>query len=133
MIVADTSVIIAALCTWHDHHDAALRTVSRLSTVIGHTVIEAYSVLTRLPEPYRVMPELAAEALDRRFKTVVTLPDKQLRNLPTVLARAGVAGGATYDGLIAVTAVHHDAELASLDERATNTYRKCGATVMPVQ
>jgi predicted nucleic acid-binding protein len=37
------------------------------------------------------------------------------------LAAAHVSGGATYDGLIALTVLEHDLELLSLDRRAART------------
>jgi predicted nucleic acid-binding protein len=46
--------------------------------------------------------------------------------LPT-LSAAGVGAGATYDGLIALTALAHDVLLISLDRRAARTYRALGA------
>jgi predicted nucleic acid-binding protein len=42
---------------------------------------------------------------------------------PGRLAAAGVSGGATYDGLIALTALEHDLELLTRDGRAERTYR----------
>ena len=45
---------------------------------------------------------------------------------PSRLAAAGGSGGATYDGLIALTALEHDLELVSRDARAARTYRALG-------
>jgi predicted nucleic acid-binding protein len=42
------------------------------------------------------------------------------------LAAVRVSGGATYDGLIALTALDHDLELLSRDLRAARTYRALG-------
>jgi predicted nucleic acid-binding protein len=42
------------------------------------------------------------------------------------LAASHVSGGATSDGLIALTALEHDLELLSLDRRAARTYRALG-------
>ena len=46
---------------------------------------------------------------------------------PKRLAAAGIGGGATYDGLIALTAIEHDLELLSRDRRAARTYGALGA------
>mgnify|MGYP006336831165 CR=1 FL=1 len=62
MIVADTSVIVAALAGWHTLHDLADAALP--SVGIAHTLVEAYSVLTRLPEPQRAAP--AAAQVSRR-------------------------------------------------------------------
>lgn len=45
------------------------------------------------------------------------------------LQEVGVAGGATYDGLIALTAAASDATLVTLDRRALSTYALVGADV----
>ncbi|GAA5157281.1 hypothetical protein GCM10023321_35310 [Pseudonocardia eucalypti] len=47
-------------------------------------------------------------------------------DLPSRLAGLGIAGGATYDALIALTARHAGAELVTLDKRAHDTYRRRG-------
>lgn len=57
----------------------------------------------------------------------VTLGASEHACAPKRLAVAGVSGGATYDGLIALTAIEHDLELLSRDRRAARTYRALGA------
>ena len=127
MIVGDTSVIVAALLRSHEHHGPAAAALRGVSSAIGHCLIETYSVLTRLPEPHRVEPDLVVAALEQRFETVLQLDDDTVRRLPGVLAAAGVRGGATYDGVIALIASSHNATLLTLDERAVPTYRACRA------
>lgn len=74
-VLYDTSVLIAALLLEHENHDLAL---SRLETarqgvvkgyVSTHSLAELYSVMTRLPQPLRVLPDEAeaaiADLLDR--------------------------------------------------------------------
>jgi predicted nucleic acid-binding protein len=56
----------------------------------------------------------------------VTLPAESHATAPSRLAAAGVSGGATYDGLIALTAQEFDLELLSRDRRAARTYRALG-------
>ncbi|RBY74530.1 VapC toxin family PIN domain ribonuclease [Geodermatophilus sp. TF02-6] len=127
MIAADTSVLVAACASWHESHPLA-RAALPGARLVGHCVVETYSVLTRLPPPHRMPRELAAEFLDRIAASApLTLPAEEVRRLPQVLADRGVAGGAAYDALIAVTALHHGAELVSLDTRAVATYRAVGA------
>lgn len=48
------------------------------------------------------------------------------------MSRLGVAGGAVYDGLIALAAVDHDTPLATRDLRAQPTYELIGASVLVV-
>lgn len=127
MTVPDSSVLIAALAGWHQYHAEAQQALSEPITAVGHCVVEAYSVLTRLPEPYRMTHALAADALARLVQEVQVLDARHTRQLPERLAAYGVRGGAVYDGLIATTAAHFDSTLVTLDARAAGTYRACGA------
>lgn len=62
--------------------------------------------------------------LDKRLPaTYATLDASTYAKAPSRLAGAGVSGGATYDGLIALTALAHDLELLTRDRRAERTYR----------
>ena len=45
------------------------------------------------------------------------------------LAGLGISGGATYDGLVALAALEHDAVLATRDARALATYDAIGVIV----
>ncbi len=127
MIAADTSVLVAAFASWHESHPAAQEAL-RGGRLVAHGVVEAYSVLTRLPPPHRVVPGLAAEFLRQvATDTPLTLPAEEVARLPHLLSDRGISGGAAYDALIAVTALHHGAELVSLDARAAATYRALGA------
>ena len=49
-----------------------------------------------------------------------------------VLSELGIAGGAAYDGLVALAAMEHGAELATRDQRARPTYERVGASVIVV-
>ena len=121
---ADTSISIPALLADHEAHDLAEDVLSRCEVTIAHVAVETYSVLTRLPPPHRVEPLDAASIVGARLPGAwVTLDDGACRSLPLGLAEARVAGGATYDGLIALAAREHDLELVSRDQRAARTYR----------
>ena len=124
----DSSIAIAAILADHQAHELAEEVLGRSAATITHVAVEAYSVLTRLPPPHRLDALGAAAIIDARLpSTRVTLgadgdDDSVLRRL----ARAQVSGGATYDGLIALTALEHDLELMSRDQRAARTYRALG-------
>jgi predicted nucleic acid-binding protein len=45
------------------------------------------------------------------------------------LVNLGISGGATYDALIAMTAISAGASLLTRDRRAASTYQRCGAAV----
>jgi toxin FitB len=124
---ADSSIAIAALLADHEAHELAENALKQCGATIAHVAAETYSVLTRLPSPHRLEPEDAAKLVDVRLPgTRVTLDAKAHGSAPGKLATAGVAGGATYDGLIALAALAHDLELISRDGRAARTYRALG-------
>jgi predicted nucleic acid-binding protein len=56
----------------------------------------------------------------------LTLDDSSLYALFDRLAASGVAGGATYDALIAETARSNGVRLVTLDRRAIRTYEIVG-------
>ena len=92
-------------------------------------MLEAYSVLTRLPGGLAVTATVASQVLTERFSgEPMRLPDRERTALPSILARAGVAGGASYDGLVALEAASHGQGLLTLDSRAQDAYRRLGAT-----
>lgn len=123
----DSSVAIAAVLADHQAHEAAEEALGRSDATIAHVASETYSVLTRLPPPLRVDAVQAAAIVDARFPSGrVTLDAVGHASAPARLAAAGVSGGATYDGLIALTALEHELELLSRDRRAARTYRALG-------
>jgi predicted nucleic acid-binding protein len=124
----DTSIAVAALLSDHPAHKVASEALTACRTTIAHVAAETYSVLTRLPPPHRAEAATAAEALAKRLpRAHVTLGANHHAGSPKRLAAAGIGGGATYDGLIALTAIEHDLELVSRDRRAARTYRALGA------
>jgi len=88
---------------------------------------EAYSVLTRLPAGLAVAPADAAAVLERRFPgPPLRLGDADGATMLRRLSGAGVFGGASYDGLIALEAATHERSLLTLDTRAQSTYQRLG-------
>lgn len=72
--------------------------------VAAPALIEAYVVLTRLPPPHRLAPADALTLLEANFiKTtkVVALDGKSYRHLLQQVTASGIAGGHTYDAVIA--------------------------------
>ena len=123
----DTSVVVAGLSSWHLDHELARPVLADHPPAIAHVLIESYSVLTRLPRNQRVKPELALAALGSAFAdSPLTVDGSSIRALLDRLAAMGIAGGATYDAVIAETARLHELRLVTLDERATRTYGAVG-------
>jgi predicted nucleic acid-binding protein len=123
----DSSVAIAAFGDWHELHSAALDALASSPALVAHAGLEAYSVLTRLPQPFRAPASTVAEYLARNFAGKrLALPAGAQRALPETMALAGVHGGAVYDGLVGLTAKAAGAELLSLDRRAAETYERLG-------
>jgi hypothetical protein len=121
--------VIAALSAWHAEHEAAAEALVPVSALPAHVVIEAYSVLTRLPAGLAVPAAAAADVLARRFDAApLRLDDAERGSMLARLAGAGVFGGAGYDGLVALEAHAHGRTLLTLDERAQVTYRRLGVT-----
>lgn len=127
MIALDTSVVVAAFGPWHEQHRIALEVLVESPRLAAHTALEAYSVMTRLPEPFRAEPELVVDFLRRTFVTPrLALERDEQSSAPERLSALGIGGGAVYDGLIALTALAAGAQLVTLDRRALRTYGRCG-------
>jgi toxin FitB len=132
-IAIDTSVAVPLLVRSHHHHGAVVRWwAGQEITLSGHALAETYSVLTRLPGDARLAPSDAAQLLNARFSTPLLLSSRRARNLPDVLSRLGIAGGAVYDALVALAAKEHGAALATRDARARGTYDAVGVRVIVV-
>ena len=131
MIAVDTSVVVAAFATWHESHAQALAIVAGQPRVPAPVALEAYAVLTRLPAPHRAEGAIVRDFLVRAFPTAhLRLPPARSGRLIDDLVALGIAGGATYDAVIALTTVHHRCQLATLDARARSTYERVGAAVL---
>lgn len=101
--------------------------MSAVTALPGHVVIEAYAVLTRLPSGLAVPSATVARVLAQRFPEPPLLLDTAQRGrFLEQLAAAGVFGGATYDGLVALEAHNRGLTLLTLDERAQLTYARLG-------
>ena len=133
MIAVDSSVVVAAFAAWHEGHPAAMGLLESESSVAlpAHAALESYSVLTRLPAPYRVSPESVGRFLGAWFGERLTqLSQAAHADFRTQLVELGISGGAVYDALIAATARQIGATLATFDARAQRTYGLIGVEVL---
>lgn len=121
---------MAASAPWHELHDAAFDALAGRPAIIAHAAFETYSTLTRMPEPNRVHPAEALLFLEDWFgDRWLGLPASAQQLLVGRLADAGIFGGATYDALIAATALAEQATLVSCDRRALSTYERIGVEI----
>jgi predicted nucleic acid-binding protein len=124
----DTSVVVAAFASWHEGHASAAAALARKPRALAHVLLEAYSVLTRLPPPHRAPSDLVVAFLAERFAGApLALPPRAHVRLLERAAAAGITGGAIHDALIAATAAHARARLLTRDRRAVSTYERMGA------
>lgn len=129
-LLVDTSMAVPLLVTSHVAHAAVRASIGDRSVALsGHALPETYSVLTRLPGDARVAPQDAVRLLRERFEPTAVLDARSVRAAPAALAAGGIAGGATYDGLVALAALSAGLPLASRDRRARSTYRLLGVPV----
>ena len=102
--------MVAAVCTWHEHHGAAVADIERRFdlgerlAIAAHALIETYAVLTRLPAPHRLAPADAWALVKANFvesATVLALDGPAHIALLGRLATMGIGGGRSYDAVIA--------------------------------
>jgi len=132
-VAVDTSVAVPLLVRSHQHHADVVRWWGGQElTLSGHALAETYSVLTRLPGDARLSADDAARLLDARFTAPLTLSGPAAQQVHVTLSRLGIAGGAVYDGLVALAAKEHGMALATRDARARGTYDAVGVNVILV-
>ena len=108
----DTNCLVAVVCSWHGHHEATRQEIERRYAagerlaLSAHSLAEAFSVLTRLPEPHRLSPDDALAAIEANWgeTRLVTLTDSDYRSTLRRCRDLSIGGGAVYDALIAACA-----------------------------
>jgi predicted nucleic acid-binding protein len=122
-LLLDTSAAIALIVPTIDTHAAVMaRTHGATLGLAGHATFETYSVLTRLPGALRLNAASARTVLAANFPASVFLTPSQSARALATLAEAGVAGGAVYDGLVALAATAAGIVLLTCDRRALPVY-----------
>src|SRR5918997_662298 len=105
MKVVDSSVVIAAFASWHEHHTVASKALADRPRLVAHAAIESYSVLTRLPPPHRAQPSIVHRFITERFTDpFLTLSETGYQELLATVAAGKIPGGPSYDAPIAFTA-----------------------------
>jgi predicted nucleic acid-binding protein len=127
-VALDTSVVVTALVAVHERHAVARHFVEDAfrdgAGVImpAPVLFEAYSVVTRMPSPWRLRADVAERVLRETFAeraTVVALPSgDRTWSIMRKLAQAGLAGGIAHDAHVAACALEGGAtELATFNLR----------------
>jgi len=104
--LCDTSVLVAASDSSHQHHDLSLALVARAEPAHAfcatHTLAELYAVLTATPAPRmrRTADVLANVEHAARVFTPVPLDVEDYRSVVRHAAAAGIRSGLLYDALI---------------------------------
>lgn len=139
MIAVDSSVVIAGLLSWHEFHPRAVHALE--NAIAGRrlliplpVLVESYSVLTRLPSPHRLRPEIARELLHDSFAgaRVVGLPPRRAWKFLLDCVSSAVAGGRVYDAVIASAAIEARArELLTFNPRDFEVFSDRIAVIVP--
>lgn len=129
MIAADTSVLVPAIVANHEFHEACHESASLVDASVTHVLVELYAVLTRLPQPFTVSPADAAAAVMSYADQPVAIPPGDIAAAIERFASDRIAGGRTYDALIAAAAASAGMTLLTRDHRAAETYELIGTDV----
>ena len=125
-VLADTSVLVAAMVESHPEHGRCLPWLQQAKqgeidlTVCTHTLAELYAVLTALPVQPRLGPDMARRLIRENVEssaTVVSLSSADYRHVLDNQVALGSTGGSIYDALAAQAARKVNADrLLTLDE-----------------
>jgi len=129
-VAVDTSVAVPYLMRSHPQHAAVRAALAEKNLrLTGHSLAETYAVLTRLPGDARVSPPDAVRLIDETFGAPVIISVDSSAIVHRTLAALGIAGGAVYDGLVAMAASQHGLTLLTRDSRAAATYSLIGVRI----
>ena len=123
-IVFDTSVLVAAIVQSHPLHQPALAWLQKAHRqkafeflVCGHSLVELYAVLTRLPLAPRISPAMAYQLIKHNVVDHALVVGPKAHDYAHMLdawQKAGLRGGICYDALI-----HDVAQSCGADEILT--------------
>ncbi|HLH57094.1 MAG TPA: PIN domain-containing protein [Verrucomicrobiae bacterium] len=118
-VFLDTSVLVAAVITKHEHHVRAFEILDRVQAgkdqghISGHSMAEMYSVLTKFPPPFRHTPAQALLSIEenvvKHFKVTALTPG-EYAPLIREAALSGIHGGTIYDAVLLKCAAKSGAE-----------------------
>ncbi|AFY88033.1 MAG: tRNA(fMet)-specific endonuclease VapC [Chroococcidiopsis cubana SAG 39.79] len=117
-ILYDTSVLIAALLVEHTSHNLAFPKLelARRGEVKGyistHSLAEIYAVITRLPQPLRVLPAEAEVAIADLLEYLEPVPllTQEYQKAIALMTTQKLGGGGIFDAVIAQAALKVEAD-----------------------
>jgi predicted nucleic acid-binding protein len=115
----DTSVIIHILRKGSPQHEASWsrylqqREAGAEFVITDQALLEAFSVLTRIPRPYRLEPEEAELGLKTHFGSATIAPTRTGAGWETIrhTISRGFSGGRIFDAVIALATLEAGARL----------------------
>lgn len=126
----DTSVALPLAIYDHELREQTIAAVSDRPVVLsGHALNETYAQLSNQPGTSRIQPAQFVELMRALFGEPILLSPEVSAAAPAELAKVGITGPSTYDGLVALAAREHGAVLLSRDYRARRTYQAIGVEV----
>lgn len=128
MIAVDTSVVVAGHGPWHEAFDIADPVLRRRPRLASQVVLETFSVLTRMPPPFRATPRSAAAYVESLLaEPPLGLPAGEYAKIVAEAAAHGLAGKLIYDAAVGLAARRAGAKLVTRDRRALPVYEMVGA------
>lgn len=111
--LCDTNGLVAAVCSWHEHHERTRAELERRAdadeqlVLAAHSLAETYAVLTRLPGANRLRAADAISLIELNWRDapVVQLTPRETWESLREAQRHGLMGGQMYDVLIAMAAL----------------------------
>jgi predicted nucleic acid-binding protein len=107
-VLADTSVLIAAMVESHPEHERAFPWLRQAKQkridlfVSAHTLAELYAVLTTLPVQPRLGPDTARRLIREDVESiagVIALRGTDYRHVLDDMSALGLSGGVVYEAL----------------------------------
>ena len=115
--LCDTSALVAAVSSWHEHHDRTCAEIERREhgkeemVIAAHSLTETFAVLTRLPAPHRLRVTDAIDLIESNWRDTPTvhLTGAEMWSALREAQRRTMSGGRMYDVLIALAALKAEA------------------------
>lgn len=102
--------------------------------IAAHSLVETFSVLTRIPPPLQMPPRQAITMIEASFianRTIITLDTAAYLALLRQAPSEGIAGGRIYDAIIAACARAANVDtVLTFNERHFRQFAGAGLTIV---